>query len=441
MELGSLSCPVCSTHFDSSSHEPRFFPSCGHNLCVSCLGNLLKNVTDTIPCPCCQADVKIKKKNIAYFPKNWPLISLIEKRNSQQICQTHHTHIEMICLECKEKICSKCALKGNHKGHDIDVIHDFVAEIDNKVGEIDQWTDHLTVYLENVEKAFEERKHGLINEVECKFNTYIGMLLMKKDSVVEEINSFFSGIMEQNIFKLKEELVDMSRRWRNEQCFDAAFKIFSEDLKAIYSEVRKTLSVDFKDHVEDKLYFVKLRYDDDFSQKVDELCSFGEFLTKKIIDTDDEVGVKKQKLNIFVKSHRLVSPIQVCNTDLISDLKAKIQAEVGIPADQLWLSYGINNLLDHRKVFEYDIVNDSTLNLRVRSGLYHMNIRTLEGEKLGLNVRNNLTVSELKKEIETLRKIPIEKQNLSLYTGVQLQDEKHLRDYLFAHESTILLTV
>jgi len=37
----------------------------------------------------------------------------------QDLCQMHNKPIEIICIDCKERICSNCALFGNHKGHDI----------------------------------------------------------------------------------------------------------------------------------------------------------------------------------------------------------------------------------------------------------------------------------------------------------------------------------
>ena len=41
----------------------------------------------------------------------------------------HKRKIEIICIDCKERICSNCALFGNHKHHDIRMEQDVLDEI------------------------------------------------------------------------------------------------------------------------------------------------------------------------------------------------------------------------------------------------------------------------------------------------------------------------
>ena len=45
------------------------------------------------------------------------------------ICPIHKRKIEIICIDCKERICSQCALFGNHKNHDIRMEQDVLDEI------------------------------------------------------------------------------------------------------------------------------------------------------------------------------------------------------------------------------------------------------------------------------------------------------------------------
>lgn len=48
---------------------------------------------------------------------------------AQDMCQIHNKPIEIICIDCKERICSNCALFGNHKGHDIRMEQEVLDEI------------------------------------------------------------------------------------------------------------------------------------------------------------------------------------------------------------------------------------------------------------------------------------------------------------------------
>lgn len=45
------------------------------------------------------------------------------------MCPIHMKPIEIICIDCKERICSNCALFGNHKGHDIRMEQEVLDEI------------------------------------------------------------------------------------------------------------------------------------------------------------------------------------------------------------------------------------------------------------------------------------------------------------------------
>jgi hypothetical protein len=41
----------------------------------------------------------------------------------------HQRKIEIICIDCRDRICSNCALFGNHKNHDIRMETEVVEEI------------------------------------------------------------------------------------------------------------------------------------------------------------------------------------------------------------------------------------------------------------------------------------------------------------------------
>ena len=52
-----------------------------------------------------------------------------EEEPAGDLCMQHKRKIEIICIDCKERICSQCALFGPHKPHDIRMEQDVLDEI------------------------------------------------------------------------------------------------------------------------------------------------------------------------------------------------------------------------------------------------------------------------------------------------------------------------
>ena len=45
------------------------------------------------------------------------------------MCPTHKRKLEIICIDCQERICSNCALFGQHKNHDVRMENEVLHEI------------------------------------------------------------------------------------------------------------------------------------------------------------------------------------------------------------------------------------------------------------------------------------------------------------------------
>ena len=71
-----IECPVCLEIFD----DPKCLPTCAHNVCVKCLGNIVgQNPRKTkVQCPECRKKSQIPPSGVAGFPTNHLLKRLIE---------------------------------------------------------------------------------------------------------------------------------------------------------------------------------------------------------------------------------------------------------------------------------------------------------------------------------------------------------------------------
>ena len=71
-----IACPVCLEIFN----DPKCLPNCAHNVCVKCLGNIVRRNPrkTTIQCPECRKKSQIPPSGVAGFPTNHLLKRLID---------------------------------------------------------------------------------------------------------------------------------------------------------------------------------------------------------------------------------------------------------------------------------------------------------------------------------------------------------------------------
>lgn len=68
--------------YNTSEHEPRIVPGCGHTICLECVKAFVQNTKSKFECPFCKKTVNMRKRNREdLFVKNFALLSVIEEDN------------------------------------------------------------------------------------------------------------------------------------------------------------------------------------------------------------------------------------------------------------------------------------------------------------------------------------------------------------------------
>jgi hypothetical protein len=289
MELDDFNCTLCNSLYNTKERIPHILAKCGHTFCHQCLMKRLKD--KELICP--EDHIIYDNINkIDDLPKNITVINLMHKlmkrrmtdisdytspiesdlvksnikdsnsdlrksltvsrrrfssnvtefsisENQESIkskekieeCRIHKRPLEIVCLDHKIKICTTCALFGDHKNHSLRSQEDLMKEASIKA-------ELLIQYYEIIEKSSEilicdkssNTESNPVKQEQIYQSTLnlIDQIKNKTSIMKKKVSSFFSDLRSQIDLKEKKLLQEVETRF--EDVFIQKYQIY-EDYK------------------------------------------------------------------------------------------------------------------------------------------------------------------------------------------------------------------
>jgi len=193
-DYNAITCPVCLHSFDVDSHLPKIFPTCGHTVCKECLIQVLE--MDHPQCPLDKLRFDSQFRSIEAFPTNFLGKDLLEIEGTWSRCKIHNEQCKMICLDHHTLVCPNCAVFGDHKGHNIGLISDYLKTAKRKKNQLSAMSNRISKASSQLMSSLKEKKQKLKATIQERFQALHRIMTNQENQVLMKFESFF---MEESI--------------------------------------------------------------------------------------------------------------------------------------------------------------------------------------------------------------------------------------------------
>lgn len=218
--MEALDCFLCSEPYNSTTKIPRFLP-CGHTYCSECCQIILEGK----PSACPEDSTSISYTSVESIPKNQALLKLL---SNSKVCSIHKNKLEYVCINCKAQICSRCALMGSHRDHEIKRVEEVKQEVFMQASllvdmlEIIDKTENelsgtIMIKLEEVAELYDTKRSEVEKNVRHEFSQMRNQLDLLEKNILKDLEKHFDEI--ENVIASSREfpkvIYKQAGEWKN----------------------------------------------------------------------------------------------------------------------------------------------------------------------------------------------------------------------------------
>ena len=197
-------------------------------------------------------------KNSSQKKSNFGNSQTSENFEEKNLCLLHNVKLELICIECEEKICYQCGLFGNHKNHKVEKREEFIKKSNSIIKkikglkkEMDEKINYIKnfYYKEKVKPKLNEKKFFLEEKIKKLFFLEKKKLEKEEKKILKEnSDNFFNfkKFYEEKMLK-SFDFINEIKTWENET------KNFLYKRENKISKISKAFFILKKNHTEDFL--------------------------------------------------------------------------------------------------------------------------------------------------------------------------------------------
>ena len=238
LDLGELTCIKCHENFNTTDRTPRLLAECGHTLCSCCIALLIKSATNGFKCPDDGILCGASKKTHEEFPKNLSLLRILEKQargskgeKKSENCNIHKRKLEIVCIDCKARLCSKCALFDGHRTHDLRTEEDVQTELNARKDCLQEMlqmvaeNEQIFAKQDELKLAYEKcmaREKEIHTLIELRFQEYFDALKEKKAKVIQSLANVALAVGDKfaGLKDAPKGLAERVEKWKQEYVLD-----------------------------------------------------------------------------------------------------------------------------------------------------------------------------------------------------------------------------